>query len=436
MPEMLVVVAAIAGLLLVNGLYVAAEFAAISSRATRIQQLVDGGNAVARSIRRLLRDPVKQDAYFATSQLGITLASLGLGMYGEHQLVHAFEPRVHALGAWAVPVSGLLATIIAVLVLTFLHVVLGEMVPKSVALRHPETTALRLHLPMQASRVVFAPFVWVLNKIGDAVLWLLRIPPTAAHERILSPEELEMVIEESTERGLLDHREGQILIGIMDFSDRMVHEVMTPRTRIEAFPVTLDEATLAQRLSTSGHTRFPVFDTDIDHVVGILHLKDFIRWQLAADRAFDLARLLRPVRQVPELMLVEELLEIFRRERRHVAIVFDEYGGTAGLVSLEDLIEEVVGEVRDEFDVEAAPVEHLADGTLSVRGDVLVDDLDELVDLPDDHPDAATVGGLVLTLLGRPAERGDMVRLGHVTLTVEAMDGRAVGRVRVEETPE
>lgn len=433
---MLVVAAAIAVLLLINGLYVAAEFAAISSRVTRIQQLVDGGNSVARSIRKLLRDPVRQDAYFATSQLGITLASLGLGMYGEHQLVHALEPRVHALGAWVVPLSGLLATIIAVLILTFFHVVLGEMVPKSVALRHPEATALRLHGPMQVSRILFAPFVWVLNRIGDGVLWLLRIPPTAAHERILSPEELEMVIEESTERGLLDHREGQILIGIMDFSDRRVHEVMTPRTRIEAFPVSLDEVTLAGRLATSGHTRFPVYDEDVDHIVGILHLKDFIRWQMAAQRPFDLPGLLRPVRQVPELMLVEELLEIFRRERRHVAIVFDEYGGTAGLVSLEDLIEEVVGEVRDEFDVEAAPVEHRADGALSVRGDVLVEDLAELVELPDDYPEVATVGGLVLTLLGRPAERGDLVRLGQVTLTVEAMDGRAVGRVRVVEAAE
>lgn len=433
MADLLLLLVVVSVLVLLNGLFVAAEFAVVASRPTRLRQMADEGNRGAGAVLRVVRDARSQDIYFATAQLGITLASLGLGMYGEHELVQYIEPLLHGLGAWAEPVSHALAAALAVGLLTFVHVVIGEMVPKGMALTHPEQTMVRLAGIMRVAHLVFLPLVWLLDGAGNVVLRLLRIPAPSSHELMLSPEELEMVIEESTERGLLAHREGQILKDIMDFSDRMVHEVMTPRTRMEAFPVTLDEATLAARLSTSGHTRFPVYDTDIDHIVGILHLKDFIRWQLAAERPFDLPGLLRPVRQVPELMLVEELLEIFRRERRHLAIVFDEYGGTAGLVSLEDLIEEVVGEVRDEFDVEAAPVEQLSDGALSVRGDVLVDDLGELVDLPDGHPDAATVGGLVLTLLGRPAERGDVVHLGPVTLTVEDMDGRAVGRVRVEE---
>jgi CBS domain containing-hemolysin-like protein len=260
----------------------------------------------------------------------------------------------------------------------------------------------------------------------------MRVPPPSGHDRILSPEELEMVIEDSTEGGLLAPREGQILKGIMDFSDRLVHEVMTPRTRMEAFPLDIGEAALSARLAASTHTRFPVYDGSIDHVVGILHLKDFIRWQLDGPRPLALAGLLRPVRFAPELMRVEELMEVFRREHYHLAIVLDEYGGTAGLVSLEDLVEEVVGEVSDEFDVEAAPVERAADGALLVAGEVLVEDLAELVDLPDELPEAATVGGLVQTLLGRQAQAGDEMRLGKVRVVVESVDGLAVGRVRVE----
>ena len=431
MPEVLTVALVTAVLLAVNGLYVAAEFAIIGARPTRMQQLADGGNLVARAVRRLLRDPGRQDAYFATSQVGITLASLGLGMYGEHKLVELVEPRLDVLGAVATGLGALVATVLAVGLLTFLHVVLGEMVPKSVALRHPEAVALRLHRPMQVSRAVFGPFVWVMNRLGAAVLWVLRVPPPRGHEGILSPEELEMVIEESTEGGLMPAREGQILTNIMDFSDRAVHEVMTPRTRIEAFPVTIEPDTLAARLAASGHTRFPVYAGDLDHIVGVLHLKDFIRWRIAAERRFDLAALARPVRLVPELMPVETLLETFRRERRHVAIVMDEYGGTAGLVSLEDLIEEVVGEVRDEFDVEVPPVERLPDGSLRVAGEVQLDDLGEWLELPAARPDVATVGGLILTLLGRPAGPGDTVRLGAWRFTVRTVSHLAIGEVLV-----
>jgi putative hemolysin len=188
---------------------------------------------------------------------------------------------------------------------------------------------------------------------------------------------------------------------------------------------------LARRLAASSHTRLPVFDGDLDHIVGVLHLKDFIRWQIGGDGPLDLANLTRPVRLVPELMPVETMLEDFRRDRRHMAIVMDEYGGTAGLVSLEDLVEEVVGEVRDEFDVEAAPIEAQADGALRVSGEVQLDELAEWVALPDERPDVATVGGLILTLLGRPAQPGDTVRLGLVRFTVETVAHLAVAQVLV-----
>jgi CBS domain containing-hemolysin-like protein len=428
--ELAMVALVTAVLVLVNGVYVAAEFAVMGARPTRVHQLAEAGNAVARRIRRLLRDPGRQDAYFATAQLGITVASLLLGMYGEHSLVHLLEP---VLGRLALPEGAVaaVAAALAVGAMTFLHVVVGEMVPKSVALRYPETVMMRLDTGMRVSALLFLPFVRLLNGVGNLLLRLMRIPPPAAHERIMSPEELELVIEESTEGGRVTPRAGQILINILDFSDRTAHEVMTPRTRIDALPLGIDEDTLTRRLAASRHTRFPVYDGDIDHVVGVLHLKDFVRWQLAGETPYDLGRLLRPVRRVPELMPLEELLETFRREQRHLAIVLDEYGGTAGLVSLEDLVEEVVGEVTDEFDDEPTPIQPQPDGSWLVTGEVLVEDLAEWVELPDERPDVATVGGLVQTLLGRPAEAGDTVSLGRARLTVERVDGLAVARVRV-----
>ncbi len=431
MTELAAIVAVTAGLLAMNGLFVAAEFALMGARPTLLQPMAESGQRFARPVLRLLHDPGLQDPFFATMQLGITLASLGLGMYGEHKLVELVAPGLLYLGAWVEPMVEVIAWVLAVSVLTYLHVVLGEMVPKTAAMRYPETVILRLYRPMRLSQLAFSPLVWLLNGMGNTVLRLLRVPLPTGAERILSPEELEMVIEDSAEGGLIPANESQILIRIMDFSDRSVHQVMTPRTRVDAVPLAISEPELAARLVASRHTRLPVYDQDIDHIVGVLHIKDYVRWRLRREEPFDLRSMAHPVPMVPELMPVEEMLETFRRQRRHLAIVLDEYGGTAGLVSLEDVVEEVVGEVRDEFDVESAPVERLTDGSLDVRGDVILEDLAELVDLPDERPEVATVAGLVMTLLGRPAGVGDTVQLGAIHIEVREVDGRAVRRVRV-----
>jgi CBS domain containing-hemolysin-like protein len=423
-------------LILLNGLFVAAEFAIIGVRPTRITQLAEQGHRTAIDIKRVLDDPVQQDRYIATAQLGITLASLGLGMYGEHTiadwLLGPLESWLHLGEA----VAHAVAVVGAIALLTFAHVVVGEMVPKSLALQYAERTALSIAGIMRFMKRLFYPAVLGLNTIGNGLLRLLGIPPAEAHGRLYAPDELELIVAESRASGLLSANTEQLIQNIFDFSERRVGQVMTPRPRIAAIPLTIPEAELRTLMATSPYSRFPVYDGDIEHVVGQLLIKDFVRQQLHSPGTFDLKALLRHLPIVPEATPIERLLAAFKRARIHMALVVDEYGGTAGLVTLEDLVEEVVGEVRDEFDTgEQPPLREVAPGVLLVRGDLLVEELVETaaIALPDDEPlpDVETVGGLVVGLLGRPPQAGDQVEINGVSFTVEQVKGFAVEMVRV-----
>jgi CBS domain containing-hemolysin-like protein len=435
MTELLVLAGVLALLVAVNGLLVVAEFALIGVRPTRIEQLAAAGSSRAARVRRVLRDRGQQDRYLATTQLGITAASLGLGMVGEERLAGAIQPWLAQWGAWAEPFSHAVAVAVAVAGLTFLHVVFGEMVPKSIALRYPEASVLWLARPMSALRALLAPLVELLSWLGGHVLRWLRIPAPAEVSRVLSAEELAMVIEDSAEGGILKPRHGEMLLGIIDFAEREVYQVMTPRTRIVGVAVDTPPEPLLAVLAGSRHTRFPVYEGNQDHIIGVLHLKDYVRRHLEGDRVPDLRRLARPALLVPEHLAIERLLAQFKAKREHMAIVIDEFGGTAGLVTLEDLVEEVVGEVRDEFDVELPRVRVERPGVLEVVGALRLDELAEYVDLPAELPDVDTVGGLVVTLLGRPATAGDRIEVGDLSFTVKETDGLAVALVRVEQGP-
>jgi CBS domain containing-hemolysin-like protein len=426
----------ITALVLLNGLFVAAEFAIIGVRPTRMRQLAEEGNRIAASIQQTLEHPLRLDRYIATAQLGITLVSLGLGMYGEHTIaewllgplehwMHLDETTGHAI-----------ALVGAIALLTYAHVVVGEMVPKSLALQYAERTALAIAAAMQLCSRVFYPAVLVLNAIGNRLLRLMGIPPAEAHGRLYSPEELELVVTESHAGGLIGDNERNLIENIFDFSERRVNQVMTPRTRIVAIPLTIGEAELRQLMATSPYSRFPVYDSDIDHVVGQLLIKDVVRQQIEAPDAFDVKALLRHIPIVPEMMPVAQLLASFKRLHVHLALVVDEYGGTAGLVTLEDLVEEVVGEVRDEFDTaEQPPLRKVAPGVLLVQGELLLEDLVKTaaLTLPEDAelPDTQTVGGLIVGLLGRPPRVGDLVELAGATFTIEQVHGMAAETVRV-----
>jgi CBS domain containing-hemolysin-like protein len=420
----------IAGLIFLNALYVAAEFAIIGVRPSRLGQLAEEGHRVAAAIHDTLRQPGRTDRYIATAQLGITLASLGLGMYAEPAIAHLIEGPLHDWFGLDEAAIHTVAVAIALAIITYLHVVVGEMVPKSLALQNSEGMALALHGPMALSGKLFAVPVVVLNKIGLLLLRLLGVRPPQSG-RGYTPEELELIVTESMAGGLLEKREQEMVANIIDFGERMVVEVMTPRRQVMAIPVTTGQEELLELVEKAPYNRLPVYENSIDNIVGVLHLKDFIRQQLEA-RPFDLRGLVRQAVFVPETLLVEKLLATFRRQHLHLAIVIDEFGGTLGLVTLEDLVEEVVGEVHDEFDKEeVAPVQVIAPGHLLVQGRVILEDVEQYVSLGEHRNDVYTIAGLVLAELGHVAEAGEEVRLGDARVRIEKVAGLRVESLSV-----
>jgi CBS domain containing-hemolysin-like protein len=416
-------------LVLLNGLFVAAEFAIIGVRPTRVEQLAARGNRAARWVQGILDDRGKTDRYIATAQLGITLASLGLGMYAEPAIAHLVEEPLHVWFGLESTVVHTISFLLALAVITYLHVVVGEMVPKSLALQNTEGTVLRLATPMRMAGRLFSIPVRVLNRIGLAALRMLRIHPPGEDSRLYSLDELELLVSESYAEGLLEEHEQELVSRILDFSEERVEQVMTPRPLMTAIPADIDEQDLLDLFATSPYTRLPVYRESIDDVIGVVHLKDLVR-QHRAGAPFDLQALLRPVSFVPDSVPVPRLLAQFQRQRQQIAIVIDEHGGTLGLVTLEDVLEEIVGEVRDEFDVHEEELIRLVEpGHLVVHGSVRLENVEGYASLGEHGHDVQSVGGLVWAELGRRPEIGDEILLGEVALRVDAMAGLTVAQV-------
>ncbi len=436
MTDVLVPVIVITLLILVNGLFVAAEFGIAASPRIRVRHLAEEGNSRAAWVLKTLQTPSLLNRYISTAQVGITLASLGLGMYGEHAVADwILRPLEHV--TWvSTTAAHTMATILAVGFLTFLHVVIGEMVPKSLALQHPIETAIRLGGPMSLSERVFLPLTIVLNYIGDFLLRLARVPPASPGERLASTDELAYIVEESSERGLLDPTEQVYFENVLDFQERTVGQVMTPRNRIVGLPLQADELMVLETLATKPHSRYPVFEGDRDSIVGIVHAKDVALQIVNGPGPISAESCMRPVLFVPETMPLDTMLQQFRREHIQVAVAIDEFGGTAGLVTLEDLAEEIIGEIQDEFDQELPPFEAIDPSTLRVRGDLLLDELDQHFDLELEHEEADTVGGVIMAELGRVPKVGDAVLWEGVTFSVESTDGLAVRTAIVTLPPE
>ena len=435
-PQLLLALLVVAALVALNGLLVAAEFAIIGVRPTQMEELAGQGNAVARSVLAVLEQPRLQDEYIATAQLGITIASLGLGVYSEPQLADFAAAYLQLLPDMPVAAAQTAGHVLSLALLTYLHIVLGEMVPKALALENPRTMALNVARPMQALRVLLLWPTRTLNAIGAWLLRAVGVPPASGHASLHSTEELEQIVAESKQGGLLRESEEEILLNIFNFSERQVNQVMTPRIKIQGIPATMPLAEILNLVTTSRFSRFPVYEGDIDSVIGVLHVRDLAHHRLRArGDAFDIRLLMRAAPMVPESYSVGKLMAAFKRQRLHMALVVDEFGGTAGLVTLEDLVEQVVGEVRDEFDQEHEPLTELAPGVLELNGNCLVQELQDYADLGEAGtlPEVETVGGLMITWLGRPAQVGD--RYTHkdtVHFSVLAVDGLAVARVRVE----
>lgn len=421
-------------LAVINGVFVAAEFAIAGVRDTELEQMSDEGSAIAGNVLGILELRPRLDHYIATAQLVVTLASLGLAMYGVPTLSVFVEPYLQGAGirpGWVLP----LAYAIAIAIVAYIHVVIGEIVPKALALSNPSAMALALDRLVHLTGRVFGYPVRILNGLGSLLLRVFNIPSAQGQARLMAAEELELIVAESVEGGLIEDDEQKIIRNIFDFSERTVGQVMTPRRKVQALPVDCVQHELIRTVTESSNSRFPVYQGDLDHIVGILHLKDLIRVTLKPEGPFDLRLILRVAPEVPEDFRVDRLLTAFKNEKLHMAIVRDEFGGLAGVVTLEDLVEEVVGEVRDEFDVEREPYHKVGPGVVEVSGDYLLDYLSDEVYLgeEDDLPDVETVGGLIVALLGRPPVNGDIVTFrDNIIMTVIDIDRLAVARARVK----
>ncbi len=432
--DILIPLAIISTLIILNGIFVAAEFGLIAAPPTRIAQKAAAGSADARRLLSILRSTDAQNRYLATAQIGITVVSLGLGMYGEHIFAEwLLEPLAHYT-TLAEPLAHTIATVLAIAIMTYLHVVLGEMVAKSLALHYAEATALRLSLLMSLLQRLLTPAIFVLNGLGNMVTRLLGVPPAESHARLLSPEELEYIVEESFEGGLIESAEQLFIENIFDLKERSVGQTMTPRTRIVGIAVDEKEEDVLFKVCDARYSRYPIYEKSLDQIIGVLHIKDLARHRVNPDAIFDLRELAsrRPVPYVPDTVTLDEMLVRFRQERIPLAVVVDEFGGTAGIITLEDLVEEVVGEIHDEYDDEEhAPFAQLDERTLRVQGSLLLDELNQHFDMEIDHPEVNTVGGLIMTVLGRIPEPGDIVEEDGVIFTVEEVKGMAVQTVRV-----
>ncbi len=414
-----------------NGFFVAAEFSLVSVRRTRIAELVEQGHAGARFVQKAIEHP---DNVIAATQLGITIASLGLGWVGEPALSHFLEPLVALFPATLQEgVSHSIAAALSFTLITFLHVVAGELAPKSVALQDPEKTSLFVARPTLWTEAIFKPAIMALNGAGTLLLRLFGVNPASGHELVHSVEELKMLVEASTEGGVMERDEGQMLHAIFDFGELLVEQVMIPRTEVVAVEADAPLSEIVRVMLEHPYTKFPVYEDNLDQIIGIVHARDVIAASHDPERSNCTARgMAREALFVPQAISVNRLLREFRAKHQHIAIVLDEYGGTAGLVTLEDLLEEIVGEVSGPFDEQVPEIQVLEDGRALIDGLTLIADVNEELELNLEDPHYNTIAGYLLGRLGRIPAVGDAVEVDGVRLEVREMDNLRISKVLLE----
>ena len=415
-------------LLLANAFFVAAEFSLLAVRRTKIEQLASGGDTRAITAMKSLRE---LSLMLAGAQLGITMASLGLGYVAEPAVAHLIESALHDT---AIP-EALLHTVsfvIALTVVSFLHMIVGEIAPKNIAIAEPEKSSLLLALPFRIFVNIFRFAITGLNAISNAILRLIGVEPQDEMEAVASAKEIGRMVAESAESGLIDPFEQRLLSGAVEFRDRDAADVMVPRTDMTAIPITSTAADVEEAVLEFGHTRLPVYSEDLDHVLGFVHSKDVLSVSDEARTKRIPRRLIRPLLVVPESRKLHPLLLDMRRERRHFALVIDEHGGTAGVVSLEDLLEELVGDILDEFDEAETGLEELEGGRYLVPGTLRLDEAQSQIGIEIPPGEYETVAGFLMDQLGRIPKRRDEVVHDEWSIRVISMYRRRVERVLIQ----
>ena len=410
---------AVGVLILLNAFFVAAEYGLVTARRTRIVELQHQGNRRARDVLRITADPPR---FIAAMQLGVTLTSLGIGALGEVALSRLFDKAI----------STVLAVLFAYLVLTFLHVVIGELVPKGIALGHSEGTALFVSAPVRFFFIVMRPAVWFLERSTEIVLKWLGLKPPGADDDVLSEAELRMLVSQSTRHGEIEQQEQEMLYKVFDFADKEAKDVMVPRPEVVALSIDLPPEECLEAVMDSPFTRYPVYRESLDNVVGILHVRDLFR--ALRDRGMHEVKvedIIRPAHIVPETKDLAALLAEFRRANQHMAVVVDEYGDMEGIVTLEDLLEEIVGDIEDEFDLPDESVEQIDEDTVIIDGTFPIDDFNERFNTALSDDDYHTMAGFVFGLLGRQPEAGDTIMHDGMRFDVLEVEGSRILKLGV-----
>jgi CBS domain containing-hemolysin-like protein len=428
----LAVIAALVGL---NGFFVACEFAIVKVRASQLDALVEEGNAHAKFVKHVRSH---LDAYLSATQLGVTLASLALGWIGEQYLVQLLQPFFAYAGIYSRAVVTSVSVALAFVGITFLHIVFGELAPKYTAISKPLPTALRLIRPLGAFYQIFRPAIWLLHKSSNFLLiTLLRMQPASSTELAHSEEELRLILDQSEKSEEVSPLGRELVFNVLDLRDRVVRDIMTPRGEVVYLDVEDDFESNVHKVIESRHTRFPLCRGHLDNTVGLIHVKELL--PMMRDPHPDLMRIKRDLIPVPEMMPLEKLLKLFLTRHAHLAMVVDEYGGTVGMVTMENVLEELVGDIQDEFDAEKEEFRRLSDNEFVVDGALGLYELRDAVGLELDSADVSTIGGYVTHLLGHLPKQGEEVKIDGYLVTVAQSDGRRVRQLhfrRLTETPQ
>ncbi len=419
-------------LVFLNGFFVAAEFAIVKVRASQIEIKVKTGSKVAKIAKHMTQN---LDGYLAATQLGITLASLGLGWVGEevmeamlHNIMSFFGADPQTIASF----SGTFAPVIAFAIITILHIVFGELAPKSIAIQRPVSTTMGIALPLHFFYLVFRPFIWLLNGFANLILKLFGISTLGAHDSHHSSEELQYLLDQGKESGAIENNEHVLIRNVFDFNERIVKNIMVPRTKISGIELETAHDEILDKIIREGYSRIPVYDETIDKIVGVVHAKDILPL-LAENKAIVLNEIIRKPYFIHESKKINDLMAEFQQKRMQIAIVLDEFGGTAGMVTLEDIVEELVGEIQDEYDEEKPIVEKISDTEFIVNATASIYDINEYLphDLPEDG-DYDTLGGLVSLLFGKIPEVGETDDFNGYTFTILKKAEQNVESVKLE----
>lgn len=403
----------------------------VKVRKTRLAELAENGS---RRARVALEVTSKLDAYLSACQLGITLASLGLGWLGEPAVASLIEPLFVDVAGWSTIYTETIAVAIAFVFISFLHIVLGELVPKSLAIQKAEGIALATAGLLKDFYWVFYPVIWSLNNVANLVMRIWGVEPANEADLAHSEEELRMLVDASQRHGYLDKMEGKLLDNVFEFTDRIASDVMIPRQDMVCIFIQDTFEEILDVLKKYGHTRYLLCDDDKDHVLGLVHMRDIFRLQEQQDTK-DITKIKRDILVVPEGMPISHLVQKMRSQRTHMAIVVDEFGGSAGLVTIEDMLEELVGEIYDEFELEQPSIQKLAENEYVLNGRVLMEEVSELLEIQLEEETVSTIGGYVFSRLGRKPVKGDEVYFDGFYFEVMEVIGFRITKVKILRKP-